>query len=59
MPRSLGGGGGQNIAVACLRCNNARGSDTRWVPWRTIPEWRRRVGEPMRYVGDDLEPCIG
>lgn len=58
VPRSKGGGGARNIAVACRRCNTSRGTDSRWVFWRDIPQWLRKVGTPMRRVGDELEPCF-
>lgn len=57
IPRSFGGGGGKNITVACARCNNARGTDSRWIPWDAQPDWTRvidpavhqRVGVPLRW----------
>lgn len=58
VPRSLGGGGGSNVAVACLRCNSTRGQNTRWVPWKSVPEWRRRVGVPMVYARGEMEPAL-
>lgn len=33
LPRSLGGGGGQNLAAACSPCNQARGASLDWRPY--------------------------
>lgn len=36
IPASMGGGWGDNIVTACLRCNNARGNSLEWVLYYII-----------------------
>lgn len=43
-PRSVGGASGnqhRNIVVACRRCNQARGTDTRWLPFHIVEKHPR------------------
>lgn len=57
VPRSQGGGGGQNITVACARCNHARGCNKGWIPFDAQEQWinhiepglYRRMGMPLRW----------
>lgn len=58
VPRFDGGGMGSNIAVACLRCNNARRRDITWIPWRDVPIERRRVNVPMRFNNGNVVPAL-
>ena len=34
-PRSQGGGGGANLVAACAACNQRRGTQMDWVPFRS------------------------
>jgi hypothetical protein len=52
IPRSLGGGGGQNIVIACRACNSARGSDLRWIPWSEVPPPKLQPVAYARIDGD-------
>ena len=52
LPRSLGGGGGKNLAVACRRCNNIRRAELDWVRFKDQPSEMQRRGHFLR--GRDL-----
>lgn len=58
VPRADGGGMAGNIATACNRCNQARGRDLTWVPFRDLPSERRRVGVPMRWNNATLVEAL-
>lgn len=60
VPKSMeGGGGSTNIAVACKRCNSARGTDISWIPYRDIPMHLRVYAHPMRVTnGHEYIPAL-
>lgn len=51
IPKSLGGGDGGNRVVACHRCNQARGRDLSWVPFKRLPSLIRKYA-PLQRDGD-------
>ena len=52
VPLSLGGGNGENVAVACFRCNNTRGTDMTWIRWSHLPKWfPAKIGQAYQWVG--------